>query len=242
MIHFHGTPMSGTRIGAQKFMQGGRNVLISFARPEQLDLAQKYSKSYVLDNGAFTTWKLGLEFDPHKYMNWVVKQKDNQRLKWALIPDKIDGNEKDNDALIDLWLKTGVAVHGVPVWHYHESIDRLLSLCKHFKIVALGSSGDYLNPGTQKWWARTVEVMNAVCPDGSPMTKLHGLRMLDPKIFSHLPLHSADSTNAAQNGQAKACMLGLEHTWQGSTVIAWKVESHDSRTHWHGQPQQLDML
>jgi hypothetical protein len=223
-------------------MEGGRNVLVSYARPEQLDLAQEYSKSYVLDNGAFTTWKKGLQFDSQKYIDWVWKQENQPRLKWALIPDVIDGNEKDNDDEIERWLKSGIAVHGVPVWHYHESIERLVALCKAFQIVALGSSGDYPNPGTQKWWARTVEAMNAVCPDNSPMAKLHGLRMLDPKIFMHLPLHSADSTNAAQNGQSKACMLGLEHTWQGSTVIAWKVEAYESPTHWHSQPQQVAMI
>lgn len=43
--------------------------------------------------------------------------------------------------------------------------------------------------------------MDAICDDqGRPACRLHGLRMLDPAIFQHLPFASADSTNAAVNG------------------------------------------
>jgi hypothetical protein len=42
-----------------------------------------------------------------------------------------------------------------------------------------------------------------VCCDasGMPRTRLHGLRMLNPELFSQLPLSSADSTNVARNVQ-----------------------------------------
>ncbi len=44
------------------------------------------------------------------------------------------------------------------------------------------------------------QAMEVVCDSqGRPMARLHGLRMLDPTIFSHLPLASADSTNIARN-------------------------------------------
>jgi len=44
-------------------------------------------------------------------------------------------------------------------------------------------------------------MMEVCCDaDGMPKTKLHGLRMLDPVIFSHMPLSSADSCNVARNG------------------------------------------
>ncbi|HGF0958712.1 TPA: class I SAM-dependent methyltransferase [Yersinia enterocolitica] len=44
---------------------------------------------------------------------------------------------------------------------------------------------------------------------GQPITKLHGLRMLNPTIFTRLPLASADSTNVARN-------IGIDSAWKGT--------------------------
>ena len=238
MIHIHGTPISGTNVGAFNFLKG-RHGLVSFARPDQLSIVQDACATYVLDNGAFTTWKQGKDFDVAGYINWVSSMKDDPKLQWALIPDVIDGNEEDNNELINLWLKTGVAVCGVPVWHMHESINRLKSLCQQFERVAIGSSGEYPEPGTNRWWQRMGQAMNEICVDGRPPCKLHGLRMLDPRIFTHLPLSSADSTNAAQNGCTTAKRLGLPYTWQGCTVIAWKIEANQSLDRWENSPEQV---
>ena len=50
--------------------------------------------------------------------------------------------------------------------------------------------------------------MDAVCgPDGYPICKLHGLRMLNPKVFTKLPFASADSTNIARN-------IGIDKRWK----------------------------
>ncbi|RYF05666.1 MAG: hypothetical protein EOO40_10135, partial [Deltaproteobacteria bacterium] len=78
-------------------------------------------------------------------------------------------------------------------------VARLDRLCRQFRTVALGSSGEWATPGSSGWWGRMSEAMNSICPDGRPLARLHGLRMLDPAIFSKLPLASADSTNAAVN-------------------------------------------
>jgi hypothetical protein len=54
--------------------------------------------------------------------------------------------------------------------------------------------------GTPDWWQRMGGAMDAICDEeGRPPCKLHGLRMLNPTVFSQLPLASADSTNVAQN-------------------------------------------
>jgi hypothetical protein len=51
------------------------------------------------------------------------------------------------------------------------------------------------------------EAMTVVCDsDGRPRCKLHGLRMLNPKVFSQIPLSSADSTNVARN-------IGVDKNW-----------------------------
>lgn len=54
------------------------------------------------------------------------------------------------------------------------------------------------------------EIMKAMCDSrGRPNCKLHGLRMLSPKVFTKLPLASADSTNIGRN-------IGIDLKWKGT--------------------------
>jgi hypothetical protein len=66
--------------------------------------------------------------------------------------------------------------------------------------------------------------MNDVLPfivddKNRPICKLHGLRMLNPEIFSKLPLASADSTNVARN-------IGIDLKWKGT----YQPKSKETRT------------
>ncbi len=234
MIHIHGLPTGGTVEGSIKFITD-RHVMVSFADPKDLKRAQQFSRSYVLDNGAFSTWKRGEKFDAGKYISWVCEQQVFRKLRWAVIPDVIEGTEQQNDELIELWLRAGVPVQGVPVWHYNESVSRLKALCGYFETVALGSCGDA--PGTHRWWDRTNQIFSTICDDeGNPPCKLHVLRMLNREIFTRIPLASADSTYAAHNGFYQQQALKLKHKWQGQLLNAWKVEAHDSPATWQPVP------
>ena len=81
----------------------------------------------------------------------------------------------------------------------------------------------------------------AVCNEqGRPRCKLHGLRMMDPAIFTRLPLASADSSNAARNAS--------DRDWQKyrpisagarAAVIADNVESFNSAPNYTPVPEQL---
>jgi hypothetical protein len=83
------------------------------------------------------------------------------------------------------------------------------------------------------------EIMEVVCDiEGFPRVKLHGLRMLDPVLFSHVPLSSADSCNVARN-------IGIDHAWTGpyvprskwarALVMMDRIESHASARRWCGR-------
>lgn len=227
MIHYHGTPVGGPRQDAVRFLTG-RHALVSFAHPDDLPIVADVCQSFVLDNGAFTTWKQGRQMDWQGYIKWVEAWFRHPGFDWALIPDVIDGDEEQNDDLLEQW-PTHLA--GVPVWHMHESVYRLERLAKLFKIVALGSSGEYASVGTMSWWMRMSKAMEAICDDqGRPMCKLHGLRMLNPEVFSRLPLSSADSTNAAVNsGSLSRFGMYLPPTVsQRAAVIAERIEAHNS--------------
>lgn len=238
MIHYHGTPIGGSRQDVARFLQG-RHALIPFFRQEDLGIAADVCKSFVFDNSAFSIWRRGGTLDVNGYIQWVRDWCRHPGFVWALIPDSIDGNEEENDALLAEW-PADLARHGVPVWHLHESINRLQRLGREFPVVALGSSGQWSVPGTAPWWTRMEQVMDAICDRGRPVCKLHGLRMLNPKVFSRIPLASADSTNAAVNsGSINRFGLYVPPTAsQRAAVIAERIESHNSAPIWSGTDQQ----
>jgi hypothetical protein len=154
---------------------------------------------------------------------------DGRTLMWARIPDVIEGTAEDNDALIADWPKH---IRGVPVWHMHEPVDRLVRLANEWQTVALGSSGQWATPGTSDWWVRMQEALTKICDHhGRPICRLHGLRMLNPKVFTKMPLSSADSTNAAVNCNSKQWEKAVykpASAWQRATIIADRVESFNS--------------
>ncbi len=243
MIHFHGGPITPAEAAVAAWT--GRHAMVSYAHPQQLEIALTVCQSVVLDNGAFTAWKGGKPItDWAPFYEWAAPRLKHPAVDWALIPDVIDGNEADNDALIAEW-PHGKAL-GVPVWHMHESLERLRRLADNWPRLAFGSSGEFATVGDAKWWRRMNEAMDVVCDDdGRPLVKLHGLRMLDPDVFSRLPFASADSTNVAQN-------IGIDSAWRGTytpsgkpwraQVMCGRIESVQSAPVWIRQPQQQNLL
>lgn len=241
MKHYHGTPCGGSRQDAARFLRG-RHALVPYPRQDDLGIVAEVCQSFVFDNGAFTVWRQGGTLDVPGYVAWCEEWHRHPGFDWALIPDVIDGSEADNDALLADWPST---IRGVPVWHMHESIDRLIQLGHDWAMVALGSSGVYASPGTAIWWRRMAEALNALCDtSGRPPCKLHGLRMLDPLIFSRLPLASADSTNATVNSGSlgRFGMYLPPTTAQRAAVIAERIEAHNSAPIWERQPEQGMLL
>lgn len=227
MIHFHGGPVTPTDAAIQLWT--ARHGCVSFAHPQQVALAFEVCQTVMLDNGAFTHWKKGGTVDLNAYAAWVREWDKHPAFDFCLIPDSIDGTEQDNVRLIAEWFNAGMR-HGVPVWHMHESLKRLEEMVYSYPRIALGSSGAYADIGTPGWWERMAEAMTVCCDDrGRPHTKLHGLRMLSPTVFSHIPLASADSTNVARN-------IGIDKAWKGpyrpvsnatrALVLAERIESH----------------
>lgn len=218
MIHYHGTPIGCKSIDVVRFLSG-RHALIPFPRQDDLEVAREVCQSYCVDNGAFSIWKRGGKLDVDGYRAWVDSLKTDQSFDFALAPDCIDGGEAENDAMLDGWEDC------VPVFHLHESVDRLVRLASSYPMVAFGSSGQYSTPGSSSWWQRMAVLMDAITVCGKPICKLHGLRMLDVNIFTHLPFRSADSTNVAQNSS------GMSFVQQAET-IARRIESHQSPVKW----------
>lgn len=248
MIHYHGGPVTPNTSAIALWQS--RHAMVSFAHPEQIAIAAEICQSFALDNGAYSAWKIGAKPDWNLYAEWVDHWGRHPGCDFALIPDTIDGEEKANDDLISWWLSEKRAVIGVSVWHLHESLERLdrMSWLYPWR-VALGSSGKFAKVGTSIWWERMSAAMEVICDErGRPRCKLHGLRMLNPTVFSHIPLSSADSTNVARNISLDTKWKGPYHTCSDDVralILAERIESHSSAARWvktSGTQENLELI
>lgn len=237
MIPYYGLPIWPAEAAAAAINAG--HAFVSARRPEQLALALEVCQSLAIDNGAFSAWKDGQPItDLAPFYEWAAEVAKYPSVDFVVIPDVIDGTERDNDRLVDEWpLPRSV---GAPVWHMHEGLDRLARLAHEWPRICLGSSGEFSKVGTPAWWARMRTAMLVLCDHkGRPVTKLHGLRMLNPAVFSRLPLASADSTNIARN-------IPIDSRWKGTypapnkparaMVMRWRVEAEPAATTWSFNP------
>jgi hypothetical protein len=229
MRKYHGLPITPMTAAVRAVKNG--HAFVSFAHPEQLSVAIEVCSSFAIDNGAFPAWKANAPIsDWGPFYQWAAECFRVPTCDFAVVPDVIDGSEADNDALLAEWPLP--RWFGAPVWHMHESLERLARLVHEWPRVCLGSSGEYSVVGTAAWWGRMRLAMLVACDtQGAPLARLHGLRMLNPKVFSRLPLASADSTNIARN-------IGIDDAWRGTyppftkdaraTVMRERIEHENS--------------
>lgn len=233
MIHYHGLPITPAT-AAVKAVEAG-HAFVSFAHSDQLGVAADVCQSFAIDNGAFSAWKRG---EPVRnwapFYEWAGACKRIPSCDFAVVPDVIDGSEADNDALLAEWPLP--RWFGAPVWHMHESLDRLDRMASAWPRICIGSSGEFATIGTTAWWGQIARVMRVVCnDDGEPLVRLHGLRMLNPEIFTRLPFASADSTNIGRN-------IGIDQAWRGTytpptkesraQVMRSRIESQNAPRRW----------
>lgn len=250
MIHYHGLPITPATAACAAI--GGGHAFISHRYPDQLGLVLDVCQSFAVDNGAFSAWKSGKPItDWSKYYEWVAELHRYPSFDFAVIPDVIDGDEQANDALVAEWPWQQERYKGVgaPVWHLHESLDRLEKLAFEWPRICLGSSGQFSTVGNDKWFTRMAEAMNVICDKhGRPITKIHGMRMLNPEIFGKtrkhngFPFSSVDSTNIGRN-------IGIDKKWYGSyppagkearaRVMRERIEAVNGATFWDKQETQM---
>jgi hypothetical protein len=230
MIHYHGLPITPATAAATAV--GAGHAFVSYAHADQLGVAVAVCQSFAIDNGAFSAWKSGCPVeDWSSFYEWAENCRRIPSCDFAVIPDVIDGDEEANDKLLDEWPLP--IWFGAPVWHMHESFDRLRRLSDKYPRICIGSSRRYATVGNEIWWRRMDKAMEAICtPDGRPLCKLHGLRMLNPKIFTKFPFSSVDSTNIGRN-------VGIDKHWakgnylpptkeMRAQVMRARIEAHNA--------------
>jgi len=241
MIHYHGGPIWPE--SAAQGVWSKRHSFVSFARPDQIGTASSVSQSFSLDNGAFSFWKSGTPVDWNEYYEFVEKWNRHPGFDFAIIPDIICSDLKANQRLLSEWPFSKNI--GVPVWHLHEPLHWLLFLCESYPRVAIGSSGEFAKIGTDEWWNRMSEAFNKITDgNGRPISKIHGLRMLDINIFTKFPFSSCDSTNVAQNCKDSKRWKNYNppNNMTRGIVIAERIEAYNSASYWERKKIQTHIF
>lgn len=203
-IHYHGTPVSPRSV-LQTL--GGKFFCVSFAAPQDVKVCHQIGQGVMLDNGAFSAWRAGKDTDWPGYYLWLDRWLAYPTT-WAVIPDVIDGDEEANDGLILQWPH---GARGAPVWHLHESIERLLKLIEAWPRVCMGSSAQYSEVGSAAWRHRMDEAFNAIS-DSGPIPWLHMLRGMSLSGGEY-PFSSVDSTDVARNHNRGRSAKDMAERW-----------------------------
>ena len=202
----HGTPITPKRHLAQL---RGESFCVSFAYPEQLhDVGPLVPDDGILllDNGAFTAWKQGREYDARGFWVWANEAMGVYPNAIAVIPDTIDGGTED-----DNWMLAAEAIRGglaeypercMFVWHTNDSMEQLKRAATLFNFIAIGSCEEHdIQEHFPEFLARChkasafiegVELMTGRRP------WVHVMRGLG-KCHKFPRFDSADSTNVARN-------------------------------------------
>jgi hypothetical protein len=199
-IHYHGTPI--TPYPALLELRG-KHFCVSYAAPQDIETVHRIGQSVMLDNGAYSLWKKGkAKPDWNAYYKWCEPWL-NYATTWAVIPDSIDGSEADNNRLLNEWPFR--INKGAPVWHIHESHERLQSLLNEYPRICFGSSGEYAEIGTKQWHTRMATTFDYIYNSYEPqeLPAIHMLRGMS-LAGSRYPFTSLDSTDVGHHRKQNA--------------------------------------
>lgn len=234
MIHYHGTPITPN---AELLTLAGHHFCVSFATPRQVKTCHEIGQSVMLDNGAFTFWQGGATPDWNSYAVWAEPWLEFNTT-WCVIPDVIDGTEEENDRLLSWWSSL-LLPRCFPVWHLHESLERLRWLCGDYERVCFGSSGSFRTVGTDRWYRRVSDAFDTVARENGSVPWIHMLRgmSLSGDVY---PFSSVDSTDIAQNHhRPHNSAVKLANRWDGIQCPArWQTRGLQTTIEEHaGRPR-----
>ena len=225
MIHYHGTPI--TPISALLELHG-RHFCVSHAAPQDVERCHHIGQSVMLDNGAFSAWKTGKAVNWAGYYQWTDRWLDCPTT-WAVIPDVITGSEDDQDNLISQWPH---GQRGAPVWHMHESLDRLVRLTHEWPKVCVGSSAQYAKVLSPVWVSKMDAAWNTLSQHHRRPPPVHMLRGMACS-GREWPFASVDSTDIARNHH-------LAHKSPKKMAERWDGVQCPHK--WVQTPEQMEMV
>lgn len=222
-IHYHGTPITPKSVFETL---GGHHFCVSFYDFRDVKRCHQIGQSVMIDNGAYSYWTQGLPVNWDDYYQWAGEWL-RCPTTWAVIPDVIDGTEKENDELVKAW--PFAKWKGAPVWHVHESLMRLVHLANQFPRICFGSSGEFTKLGTPGWKRRISQAFETLDCHFAMMPMVHMLRGMKYSGSNVFPFASADSVDVARNHKDRPTSPALQ---------ARKWDSMQCCIRWNGPVQK----
>ena len=160
----------------------------------------------MLDNGAFTAWKSGKQFDPLAFVNWAAPIVRRCPQAVAVVPDVIGGSPQDNAELLHDFISMAwdagcpdMIDRSMVVWHMDEPLDHLDYLLQACQYLAIGSAGQWSKVGTVSWHARMRDAMRVI-DDYSASFHRPWIHLMRAQSQAHLyQVDSSDSCSVAVN-------------------------------------------
>lgn len=202
----HGTPITPAALLEE--LAGG-SFCVSFADPRQADRCVELvgdDEILVLDNGAFTHWRAGKgQIDRGAFWSWANDLQARCPNAVAVIPDVIEGSERDNLLELSHALREGMAAYPertMAIWHMDDSLEQLQTMARLCNFVGIGSCAEFdVQRDRAGYLARLREasaVIDYVERFHARRPWIHLMRGLG--VFAKAcRFDSADSTNVARN-------------------------------------------
>jgi hypothetical protein len=223
LIHYHGTPISPVEA---LYQLTGKHFCVSHAAPQDIARVHQIGQSVMLDNGAFSAWKVGHVPSWPAYYAWCERWLASPST-WAVIPDQIEAGAQMQDALLREWPH---GHKGAPVWHMDEPIDRLLRLVDEWPRVCMGSTDQYAVILSPAWERRMDAAWNRIAAGRRFLPVVHMLRGMQLS-GRRWPFASVDSTDVGRNhNRAQNTPRGMADRWDAiQPPMAWhhRVEQED---------------
>mgnify|MGYP003655416597 FL=1 len=226
MIHYHGTPLTPN---SELLKMAGKHFCVSYANPENADWCFKNAQSVMWDNGAFTSYTQGQEFDLKGFVSWV--EEFLYPPHWGVVPDIIGGTVEDQKKLMREWPYSKEL--SAPVWHMNLPLDWLLEIADNYPRFCFGSSGQYWQVGSDAWCRRCDEAWNELTRRNY-RPWVHMMRGLS-LCGDVWPFASADSTNVARNFKNIGHQVCPER-------MSRRIESIQSWKKWSIKETQLSLI
>ena len=209
MIHYHGTPITPRSVLETL---AGASFCVSFKSPNDCLRCHEIGQSVMLDNGAYSFWRLGGQVDASGFYEWVEPWLECPT-SWAVVVDVIDGDENTNRSHT---LSCPIPRRKMaPVWHLHESLDYLDELVDGgWNRVCFGSSGQFAEVGSETWHRRVGEAFDRIWDRTPSIHMLRGMQcsQMGYRLLPSIPQTSPATTTPTHDRCRYAIQVGRSAT------------------------------
>lgn len=148
----------------------------------QMSRFRKYGLHIMLDSGAYTAWKKGLEINIDEYIDFIKANNIGKYIALDVVGDPITSH-------INLKYMESKGLHPIPVFHLGSDIEFLRQLVEREKYpyICLGGTVGSSKAIRDNFFSE--------CFSTFPKTRFHALGMTDTSLMAKYPWSSIDSTS-----------------------------------------------